>query len=61
MRYAVSNCTTALHLALLAAGVGEGDEVIVPALRGLQQPTPCFIAMQNLCLSTSIPGPSTWM
>ena len=28
---AVSNCTTALHLALLAAGVGEGDEVIVPA------------------------------
>lgn len=28
---AVSNCTTALHLALLAAGVGEGDEVIVPS------------------------------
>lgn len=28
---AVSNCTTALHLALLAAGVREGDEVIVPA------------------------------
>jgi perosamine synthetase len=28
---AVSNCTTALHLALLAAGVGEGDEVLVPA------------------------------
>ena len=25
---AVSNCTTALHLALLAAGVGGGDEVI---------------------------------
>lgn len=25
---AVSNCTTALHLALLAAGVGVGDEVI---------------------------------
>ena len=25
---AVSNCTTALHLALLAAGVGEGGEVI---------------------------------
>lgn len=25
---AVSNCTTGLHLALLAAGVGEGDEVI---------------------------------
>ena len=25
---AVSNCTTALHLALLAAGVGLGDEVV---------------------------------
>jgi dTDP-4-amino-4,6-dideoxygalactose transaminase len=28
---AVSNCTTALHLALIACGVKEGDEVIVPA------------------------------
>ncbi|MGQ0704268.1 MAG: DegT/DnrJ/EryC1/StrS family aminotransferase [Gemmatimonadales bacterium] len=28
---ATSNCTTALHLGLLAAGVGPGDEVIVPA------------------------------
>lgn len=28
---AVSNCTTALHLALLACGVKPGDEVIVPA------------------------------
>lgn len=28
---AVSNCTTALHLALVALGVTEGDEVIVPA------------------------------
>lgn len=29
--FAVSNCTTALHLALVACGVGVGDEVIVPA------------------------------
>lgn len=28
---AVSSCTTALHLALLAFGIQEGDEVIVPA------------------------------
>ena len=28
---AVSNCTTALHLALIAIGVKPGDEVIVPA------------------------------
>ena len=28
---ATSNCTTALHLALEALGIGEGDRVIVPA------------------------------
>ena len=26
----VSNCTAAIHLALLSAGIGKGDEVIVP-------------------------------
>jgi dTDP-4-amino-4,6-dideoxygalactose transaminase len=29
---AVANCTTALHLALAALGVGRGDEVVVPSL-----------------------------
>jgi dTDP-4-amino-4,6-dideoxygalactose transaminase len=29
---AVSSCTAALHLSMVAAGLGSGDEVIVPAL-----------------------------
>ena len=36
---AVSSCTAALHIALLATGISEGDEVITPALT--------FIADQN--------------
>ncbi|WP_018614271.1 DegT/DnrJ/EryC1/StrS family aminotransferase [Segetibacter koreensis] len=29
---AVSNCTTALHLAMVVAGIGPGDEVICPSM-----------------------------
>lgn len=28
---ATSSCTTALHLALLVAGIGEGDDVVIPS------------------------------
>jgi len=37
---AVSNCTAALHMALLALGIKDGDEVITPSLT--------FIADQNV-------------
>jgi dTDP-4-amino-4,6-dideoxygalactose transaminase len=39
---ATSNCTTALHLSLIAAGVGPGDEVICPSFS--------FIATANSIL-----------
>lgn len=29
---AVSNCTTGLHLSMIVAGIGEGDEVICPSM-----------------------------
>jgi perosamine synthetase len=41
---AVSSCTTALHLGLLALGVGRGDEVICPSLS--------FIATANSIVHT---------
>jgi perosamine synthetase len=41
---ATSNGTTALHLALLTLGIGEGDEVIIPALS--------FIASANVVVYT---------
>jgi perosamine synthetase len=37
---AVSSCTTGLHLALVACGLGDGDEVVVPSLS--------FIATANV-------------
>ena len=41
---AVNNCTSALHLAMIALGIGEGDEVIVPSLT--------FVATANAVLYT---------
>ncbi len=41
---ATTSCTTGLHLALTAAGIGKGDEVIVPSLT--------FIASANAILYT---------
>ncbi len=55
---AVSSCTTALHLAMMAAGVGEGDEVICPSMS--------FIATANaITYSGGVPvfadvDPLTW-
>ena len=59
-RYAVatSSCTTALHLALILAGVGPGDEVICPSYS--------FIATANAILYTGATpvfadiDPATW-
>lgn len=60
-RYAITtnNGTSALHLALLALGVGPGDEVIIPALT--------FVASSNSILYTGAKpvfvdvDPKTWM
>ena len=55
---ASSNCTTALHLSLLAAGIGAGDEVLVPDLT--------FIAPANMARLTGATAvlvdiePETW-
>src|SRR5262249_11392431 len=42
VRHAVAlpSCTSALHLALLAAGVGPGDEVVVPEITWIATAAP---------------------
>ncbi len=45
---AVSNCTAALHLSMVALGIGRGDEVIVPSLS--------FVATSNaVCYTGATP------
>ena len=52
---AVNTCTSALHLALVSAGVGPGDEVITPALNnigdfqaiGMCGATPVFVDIRE--------------
>jgi dTDP-4-amino-4,6-dideoxygalactose transaminase len=38
----LNSCTAALHLALLALGIGPGDEVIVPAMTFIASVTPVW-------------------
>lgn len=57
--FAVGNCTLALHMAMVAVGVGPGDEVIVPSLT--------FVATANAVLYTGatvvladVTSPTDW-
>ena len=45
-----SNCTTAIHLGLIACGVGYGDEVIVPAMTHVARRTRLSIVVQSQSL-----------
>lgn len=59
---AVSNCTTALHLALVALGIGEGDEVLVPAFTWVStanavmycKATPVFVDIDPITFNIDI-------
>lgn len=64
---ALNSCTAGLHLALLAAGVGPGDEVIVPSLNFVAgancirqagaTPVFCDVDAASLCLSAETIAP----
>lgn len=55
---AVSNGTVAIHLALLALGVGPGDEVIVPTLTYIASANPVLYVGATPVFVDSLPG--TW-
>ena len=58
---ALNSCTAALHLGLIALGVGEGDEVVMPSLSFVAgancavqigaKPVFCDVDPETLCLS----------
>lgn len=53
---AVSSCTTGLHLALLAAGVGAGDEVICPSLSYIATANSIVYAGATPVFADIVPG-----
>lgn len=59
----LTSCTAALHLALLALGIGEGDEVIVPAMTFYASATPVFYVggtpvLVDVCPETGLIDPA---
>ena len=46
-----SSGTTALHLALAAAGIQPGDEVVVPRLLGSHPSMQSYISAPNRCFA----------
>src|SRR5258708_12465589 len=53
---AVSSCTAALHLALIAAGIGPGHEAIVPSLPFIPTPNAVpYLASQPLFPHLTLP------
>ncbi|NLD97957.1 MAG: DegT/DnrJ/EryC1/StrS family aminotransferase [Synergistaceae bacterium] len=60
---ATSNCTTALHLSLLALGIGKGDRVVVPSFTFVAtansveavgaKPVFCDIDLRTFCMNAT--------